>query len=239
MTGVLIIGGAAEARALARAWPGARVHLPVPERVTQAWPGPVTIDALRPELFAGATAVVEAAHPCNAATAFAVAAQCRALGLPCLQLVRPGWRAGRRDRWHRLRSARAARAVIPRGARVLVSAGWPVLADLRGLHAHVFPRRIAPFEGAPVLPLRVGHILPAEGPFSEAEEIRTLRRHRIDWLLVHDAGGAGGWPKLAAARRLGLPVAMIDRPRRPDGPRVSRVTQALDWLRRQEACHGG
>lgn len=84
--------------------------------------------------------------------------------------------------------------------------------------------------GHAALPLWRGRYLHGHGPFAEADEIRVMRKERIDWLLVHNAGGSGGWPKLAAARRLGLPVAMLDRPRRPDGPRVTTVEEALLWL---------
>ena len=80
------------------------------------------------------------------------------------------------------------------------------------------------------LPLRRGRFLTGEGPFTVTDEVRLLRKERIDWLLVSNAGGTGGWPKLAAARALRLPVAMIDRPRRPGGPRVSTVKEALAWL---------
>ncbi len=231
MTGIVIIGGAAEAHDLARAMPGAHVRLPSRERVARRWPGmvsfgPVTAEWLRES---GARAVVEAAHPCDAETAFAVARAARAAGLPLLQLVRPEWRPMRRDRWVPLRDVRAAAAVIPVSARVLVATGRAALPGLRALRAHVLMRRIG--GGQAPLPLRRGRYLPADGPFTVHEEIRLLRRERIDWLMVHNAGGSGGWPKLEAARRLHLPVAMIARPRRPGGPRVATVKEALAWLR--------
>ncbi|MBS0123937.1 precorrin-6A/cobalt-precorrin-6A reductase [Thetidibacter halocola] len=229
MNGIVIIAGSAEAHALARALPGAHVHMPVPERVARRWSGPVSTGPVDEALLAllGARVVVEAAHPCDSATAFAVARACEALGLPRLQLVRPGWRPGPRDRWTRLRRVEDAARVIPSGARVLVTLGRAELPRLRGLRACVLARRIG--RGGR-FPLRHGRFLPGEGPFTPAQEARLLRRERIDWLIVPDAGGPGGWPKLAAARALGLPVALIDRPRRPDGPSVATVKEALAWL---------
>lgn len=232
MTGIVIIGGSSEAQALACALPGALVRLPTPERVARRWPGavshgPVTADWLR---SVGARAVIEAAHPANLRTAFAVAAAARAAGVPVLQLVRPPWRPGAGDRWFSVRDVRAAARVIPRGARVLVATGRDALPQLRALRAELLMRRL----GAPVLPS--GCPLPrglwhcAEGPITLAGELHLLRKERIDWLLVPNAGGTGGLPKLQAARRLRLPVAMIDRPRRPDGPRVTTPEEALRWL---------
>ena len=231
MKGVVIIGGSAEAHALAAALPGAMVLLPAPERVARVWPGPVvrsdvSADRLR---SMGARLVVEAAHPCDWSSAFAVAEAAHAAGLPRLQLVRPAWRAGRRDHWVPLRGARQAAGVIPAAARVLVTTGRDALPELRNLRAMILMRRIKgtsrPF------PLPRGRYVADEGPFTVADELRILRRERIDWLLVRNAGGAGGWPKLAAARSLHLPVAMIDRPRRPGGPRVNTVKEALEWLK--------
>lgn len=230
---MVIIGGAAEGFALARALPDAPVHLPTRERVTRDWPvapstGPVTPDLLtRLGLEPGAGLVVEAAHPCDSDSAFAVARACAALGIAHLQLVRPGWRASRLDRWVMLDRARDAARVIPRGSRVLVTTGRAVLPDLRALDAYVLARRIG---SGGRFPLRRGRFVPGMGPFSVAQEIALLRKERIDWLLVHDAGGPGGWPKLAAARCLGLPVALLRRPARPAGPRVETVAEALAWL---------
>ncbi|CUH76746.1 precorrin-6A/cobalt-precorrin-6A reductase [Tropicibacter naphthalenivorans] len=234
MTRIAIIAGSAEARALARAIPQAEVRLVSPERVAQSWPAAVSTGALEPSWIAetGAEMVIEAAHPCDIETAQAAARLARAEGLPLLQLVRPAWRAGARDRWHRLRSPEKAAEVIPKGARVLMAAGRDALVRMQALEAYVIARRIGQ-GGEDRFPLRRGRFQTKQGPFTVAEEMRALRKDRIDWLLVHNAGGPGGWPKLGAARRLGLPVAMIDRPRRPDGPRVQTVAEALAWIAKQ------
>ncbi|WP_425098979.1 precorrin-6A/cobalt-precorrin-6A reductase [Tropicibacter sp. S64] len=230
MKDVLIIGGSAEARALAFALPGAAVLLPQGERVVGRWPGAVSRGPLTAERLAGVRAVIEAAHPCDDETAFAVARACTAAGVPNLQLVRPAWRAGARDRWVPVRSVAGARRVIPVGARVLVTTGRDLLPGLRGIRAHCLVRRIG--AGPERFPLSFGRYLCDEGPFSVAHEIGLLRRERVDWLLMRNAGGPGGWPKLAAARSLGVPVAMVDRPTRPGGPRVTTVEEALAWLER-------
>jgi precorrin-6A/cobalt-precorrin-6A reductase len=63
-----------------------------------------------------------------------------------------------------------------------------------------------------------------------AQEIALMRRFRIDAVLTRNAGGPGGWPKIAAARALGLPVYMVARPRSMAGPVVPSVDDALNWL---------
>lgn len=234
---VAIVGGSVEAWHLAQALPGARVFLPATERVARLWPaggGTVVTQGMPgPEALSGAVALIEAAHPCDARSANRAAASARAAGLPHLQLVRPEWRAGPRDRWFALRDVRQARA-LPRATRVLVTLGRAELTALRGWQAHALVRRIGPARGGG-FPLPRGRFLSAPGPFSVADEIAMMRRERVDWLLLRNAGGSGGWPKLAAARALGLPVAMVARPRRPDGARVATVEEALAWLHRQNS----
>ncbi|WP_422826130.1 precorrin-6A/cobalt-precorrin-6A reductase [Thalassococcus sp. BH17M4-6] len=235
---LLIVGGSAEARALARALPGARLHLPVAERVPEAGPPPDSMGRVTPDWLAaqGLRAVIEAAHPCDAGTAHDVAAACRACRVPHLQLVRPAWRAGRGDRWVDVWAARDLARVVPPEARVFATLGRGGMADIRALRGPVFARLLGAPDGA--FPLRRGRFVPGQGPFSVADEMRLLRRLRIDWLVLRNAGGPGGWPKLAAARALGLRVAMLRRPVRPGGARVRDVKGALAWLRRIQISGG-
>ena len=232
-SGVVIVGGSLEAWQLARLLPRAQVRLTEPERVARDWTNAVSIGPVTAAWLAlqAPHMVVEAAHPCDTQTAFDTALACAAAGLPCLQLVRAPWRPTRRDRWVQLRCAADAARVIPQGARVLVATGGQGLSALRAVRAVALVRLLRPYQGG--YPPGVGRFLPGEGPFEPAQEMRLMRKERIDWLLVPNAGGTGGWPKLQAARHLGLSVAMIDRPRRPDGPRVQTVEEALTWVRRQ------
>jgi precorrin-6A/cobalt-precorrin-6A reductase len=232
MTRVLIIGGSAEAWQLARLVPQAQVRLTAPERVPRNWPGVVTRGAVTAQWLRDQAVerVVIAPHPCDAVAVVQATKAAQAAEVPFLHLIRPAWRATRRDRWHVLRSAPQAAQVIPRGARVLVTLGRDTLPQLNGLRAQCLVRQL----GAPGgnFPLRQGRFLPAKGPFSIAHEIGFLRRERIDWLLLRNAGGQGGWPKLAAARHLGISVALINRPSLPMGPRVTKVEEAETWLKR-------
>jgi precorrin-6A/cobalt-precorrin-6A reductase len=57
---------------------------------------------------------------------------------------------------------------------------------------------------------------------------------KVDWLVVKNSGGSASRSKLDAARDLGIPVALIRRPRQPEGPRVTTVSEALAWVRRMK-----
>lgn len=228
MKRLVIIAGSAEAHSLACRCKDALVVLPAPERVERQWDnwvmrGPVTAAVLH---GLGATHVVEAAHPGDVQTAFDTQKACDTLGLPRLQLVRAPWRAGRLDHWVPVADPAQLPRVIPPGARVLVATGRSVLRSLRPVQATFLVRRLGP---CGPFPLRHGRYLPGQGPFSIRWEVALLRKERIDWLLVPNAGGTGAWPKLAAARQLRLPVALLARPRRPTGRRVETVEEAEAW----------
>ena len=70
------------------------------------------------------------------------------------------------------------------------------------------------------------------GPFDEGQEAALLRRHGIDLLVSKNSGGPSTYGKIAAARALGLPVVMIERPNPPGGETVETVEAALAWIDR-------
>ena len=60
-------------------------------------------------------------------------------------------------------------------------------------------------------------VLLDRGPYTVAAETKLLRSRRIDVLVTKNSGGALTEAKLAAARDLGLPVVMVQRPVVPPG----------------------
>ncbi|HST83176.1 MAG TPA: precorrin-6A/cobalt-precorrin-6A reductase, partial [Kineosporiaceae bacterium] len=59
------------------------------------------------------------------------------------------------------------------------------------------------------------------------------RRLSVDVVVTKNSGGPMTAAKLTAARQLGLPVIVVDRPPLPPGVQVATdVRTALAWLRR-------
>jgi precorrin-6A/cobalt-precorrin-6A reductase len=65
------------------------------------------------------------------------------------------------------------------------------------------------------LPLPQAQVVLARGPFDEAGDMALMRDHGVQVVVAKNAGGTGARAKLDAARALGLPVVMIDRPHVP------------------------
>jgi len=236
---VLLLGGTGEAGRLAALLAGS-AGVEVTSSLAGRTAGPVLPPGLiRIGGFGGAQglatwladerigAVIDATHPfASAITASAVAASAR-LGVPLLLLRRPGWTAGPGDDWRRVPSLRAAAADLP-GERVFLTVGrtgGAAFADderrwflVRSVQALVSP-----------MPPRV-HVLVARGPFAVADEMALMRRHAVDVLVTKDSGGEMTSAKLVAARELGLPVVMVDRPPLPAIPAVATAEEAQAWL---------
>ncbi len=233
---MLILGGTGEARRLAEALPcrvisslAGRVAaptLPAGEVRVGGFGGPSGLAAyVRQQAV---DVVVDATHP-FAATISASAAAC---GVPLLVLRRPGWTAVPGDLWHRVPSLAAAADFIAGSPyeRVFLTTGRQGLGAFAGLADRWFlVRSVDPV--APPHPPRLESLLD-RGPFTVEGEVALLRSYTIQLLVTKDSGGAMTAAKLAAARSLGVPVLMVDRPPvTPSVPVVATVEEAVTFLR--------
>jgi precorrin-6A/cobalt-precorrin-6A reductase len=238
---VLILGGTGQARRLAAAVEGRPGW-----RVTTSLAGRVAVPALPPGDvriggFGGADGLarwlrehridrlVDATHPFAARISAQAAVAADEAGVPLLALRRPPWRAGPGDRWHRVPDAASAAELLPSlGQRVFLTTGRGGLDAFAGLAALWFLiRAVEP--PPPPLPPRHQVVL-ARGPFTADAERALLREHRVDVVVTRDSGGDMTAAKLVAARELGLPVVLLDRPSAPDTPGVATVEEAVRWL---------
>ena len=89
-------------------------------------------------------------------------------------------------------------------------------------------RLVDPPTGAPPFPDH--HVLVSRGPFTQADDRMLMQQYGIDLVVSKNAGGTGAYAKIAAARDLGLPVIMINRPAIPARLEASRVAQVMAWL---------
>ncbi len=175
----------------------------------------------------GIGAVVDATHPFAERITARTVDVCAREGVPYLRLERPGWTAGPGDRWVWVDDAAGAVGVIPDVATVFLATGRQTVGAFAGLTGEVWCRVIDPPEEA--FPLACGGWVVGRPPFGVEEEVALFRRLGVEWVVAKDSGAAEAEGKLAAARELGLPVAMIRRPA-PVGPKVETVEAALDWV---------
>ncbi|WP_045876578.1 cobalt-precorrin-6A reductase [Pseudofrankia sp. DC12] len=252
---VLILGGTREARDLAAALvaePGMAVTsslagrvrdpaLPAGETVIGGFGGVAGLRAFLRER--AIDAVVDATHPFAATMSAHAATAClesQADGapggaVPLLRLARPGWTDRPGDSWHRVpdleTAAERARTLCPPGGAVFVTTGrrrlGPFAADP---DRHYLIRAVDP----PTDDLPPRHtVLLDRGPYTVDGETRLMREHGVRVLVTKDSGGSLTAAKLDAARALGVPVVMVDRPATtgPVAPTWTDVAGVLTALR--------
>lgn len=244
---LLILGGTAEAGALARA---ATARFGEELRVTTSLagrterPGPIP-GQVRIGGFGGPAGLaaylveqridrlIDATHPFAARISAAARLAASATGVPRLILRRPPWRRHPLDRWIEVGTMEAAAAIVARLAhRAWLTIGSGDLACFAAAsHVRFLVRLIAPPRQP--LPLRFHEIVLGRGPFTISGERHLLERHAIDVLIAKASGGAATEAKIIAARELSLPVVLIRRPPIEPGDAVDTIEAALAWLAEQ------
>jgi precorrin-6A/cobalt-precorrin-6A reductase len=239
MVRLLLLGGTAEARALAsRLHPDVRVISSLAGRVPDpALPvGEVRIGGFggaeglqRWLVESGVDGVIDATHPFAATITANAATACRALDLPHLLLARPAWPNGKAIMVES--DSQAAEVVAGNGySRVFLTTGRTGVSAFSRVDAWFLIRAVTPPDGD-ALPLR-HHLLLSRGPYRYDDELKLLRVHRVDALVTKNSGGDMTRAKVDAADALGVPVIMVDRPPLPDGvSAVSTLAEAEAWVR--------
>lgn len=178
----------------------------------------------------GITHVVDATHPFAAGMSTNAVAACAQTGVDLAALERPAWQPEAGDSWtHVPDMAAAVRALPADPMRIFLAIGKKNIADFAVQPQHHYLLRLvdAP-EG--VLPLPNYDAVVARGPFEVAQDQALMTAHNIDLIVAKNGGGKGARAKLDAARALGLPVILIDRPKVPARQVLPTVADVMAWL---------
>jgi precorrin-6A/cobalt-precorrin-6A reductase len=179
--------------------------------------------------------LINATHPFAAQMSMNAVAAAGHAGTPLLRLLRPAWTARHDDRWEMARHAAEAADLCRReGGRIFLTLGTGELEAFAGIHNAHFLVRIV--DAPDRLPLRDYRVVTARGPFSLAGELQLLAQHHIGLVVAKNSGGAATYAKIEAARQLGLPVIMIERPAialDPQSPAVAAIEDVLAWIQEQ------
>ena len=238
---VLILGGTTEASTLAKLIAGDErfeATLSLAGRTASPKPQPI---ATRIGGFGGADgladflseqkieAVIDATHPYAPRISANAVVACRRAGVTLASLVRPAWKPEAGDKWEMVPTAVAAALAIGKAPRrVFLSLGRQELHFFAAMAQHHYiARLIDPPQG--VRPHNLV-LLQQRGPFDRDAELRLLKERKIDVIVSRNSGGSATYPKIEAARALGLPVIMIARPVKPAGHVVRSAEDALAWL---------
>jgi len=200
---------------------------PLPQRVGGFGGAAGLADHLRAERV---THVIDATHPFAARMSHNAVEACTATGIPLIALTRPPWQPAPGDRWTCVPDIAGAVATLDGPPlRVMLAVGRMHLAEFAPNPQHHYLLRLVDPPAAP-LPLPQTEVIVDRGPFDAAQDRALMERHQIQIVVSKNAGGTGAYAKIEAARALGLPVIMIDRPPQPQRREAFSPEAVLDWI---------
>jgi precorrin-6A/cobalt-precorrin-6A reductase len=183
------------------------------------------------------THVIDATHPFASQISGNAVEACAKTATPLIAYLREPWAAVPGDKWQHVATVEDAGAALPdQASRIFLAIGRQHLNPFAAKPQHFYLLRLVDTPDR-ALPLPDTEIVLARGPFTIEGDLALLRDHRITHVVARNAGGEGAKAKLDAARALGLPVIMIDRPILPKRRTVQSVDQIMRWLT-HSACLG-
>lgn len=239
---ILLLGGTSEASRLANElarMPSVTATLSLAGRTRKAAPSPLPIriggfggvDGLASYLtHHSVDLVIDATHPFAAQISDNAIAACAKTGMPLLAVERPPWQRAVGDTWSEHATIEGAIAALPDTPSVVFSAlGRSSIPLLSAKPQHRYVIRVV---DPVVLPPELSHavVALARGPFRTEDDIALFREHGIACVLAKNSGGDAAYAKIEAARRLQLPVYMVERPAIADRHAVATVDEALAWI---------
>lgn len=238
---ILLLGGTIEASQMAKTLAAqgldavfsyaGRTANPVAQPLPTRVGGFGGVDGLATYLRAeNITHVIDATHPFAAGMSRNAHAACARANVSLIRLERPAWAPADGDTWTLLPEIEEIPAALPdTPSRIFLAIGKQQIGLFAAKPQHHYLLRLVDQPEAG-LPLPDTAIVIARGPFDVAGDVALMRTHRITHVVAKNSGGQGARAKLEAARILGLPVLMAQRPVLPDGDLANTVEGVLKWL---------
>lgn len=171
--------------------------------------------------------LLDATHPYAAAISVNAAYAAKAAGVPLLRFARPAWRPADGDHWLYVNNCWTAIAAGVAGYRCpFFTIGREPLehaGDIRSGQQWL----VRTLAGDSAVTDPNIHIIRSRGPFKLSEERALMKLSGVDVLVSKNSGGEAVASKITAARELGIPVLMLQR---PELARVDREFDSVESL---------
>ena len=161
------------------------------------------------------SAILDVTHPYAQNMSNQAVVSANNMGIPCWRFHRPSWKVETGDDWHMFKSWQTLLVAIKDKKSVFFSAGQlPEYAvDVLNQYAKDGQKQLLRTAVSSTVSLP-GNMkwIKGIGPFEQQAEMDLLISEEVDCLVSKNSGGSSTQQKIIAARELGLPVYMLQRP---------------------------
>ncbi|MGB0843695.1 MAG: cobalt-precorrin-6A reductase [Alphaproteobacteria bacterium] len=164
--------------------------------------------------------LVDATHP----FAVKISNTCAQINsVPVVQLQRPVWQQVAGDSWQNVPDLEAAKSVLGtmKKGTVFLALGAKHIGSFYDTRSHTFVARMVEPPENP-LPEHM-QLVQQRGPFCVDDEVALFKKYGVGLLVTRNSGAVASYPKIEAARRLGLQVLMIAPPKIETGSKIQQV----------------
>jgi Precorrin-6x reductase len=169
--------------------------------------------------------LIDATHPYAARISAHAALAAADVTIPLWAYRRPPWQPVPGDHWQSVADWAELMGVLLSFSRPFFTIGQEPLK-----HADQIPPKlhwlIRCLNCPPSVPPQMT-VLTGRGPFRVEQELALMRSHGVDVLVSKNSGGSAIAAKLTAARQLGVPVVMLERPPLPPADLIFFDIEAL------------
>jgi precorrin-6A/cobalt-precorrin-6A reductase len=162
-------------------------------------------------------------------------AACRAGATPLVVFTRPPWAPQEGDRWIEVATMEEAADALGAARRtVFLTQGRLQLAAFARAPQHRYIVRAIdpPAEAEALADCR---LILARGPFALVDELALMRTEKVETLVTKNSGGRATYPKIEAARTLGVDVVIVRRPKPSEAETLHDLDSVIAWI----AAHRG
>lgn len=178
------------------------------------------------------TALICATHPFAQKMPFNAQDAAKIADIPLLYLLRPAWQKQAGDNWIEVKIHKEAISSLTpyhSSLNVFLTVGRLEIDEYQNAPHHFYVVRSIDEISKKLL--KNAAYITDRPPFNVENERNIMREYKIDYLVTKNSGGAATEAKITAARELGIPVILINRPNRPDGLHVATASEAMEWIK--------
>nr|WP_321483385.1 precorrin-6A/cobalt-precorrin-6A reductase [uncultured Cohaesibacter sp.] len=176
----------------------------------------------------GIDLLIDATHPYATVISRNAVEASKSGGVPLARFVRHEWTETGEDEWTVVKTLCDAAAALPSGVTAFLSVGRQSIAPFASRKDCKFViRSIAEAEEQMFHSATFIQGMPGR---SMEEEMALFQDYDVDYLVTKNSGAGKASHKILAARKLHIPVIMVERPNLPESPEFSELEPILDWI---------